>query len=77
LIETLKHPTNATKAQILAAVNALIVLVTAFGLELSADQIGAITLTVNALFSAYIGLTYKQSPKRVAEGLNERMEKLG
>lgn len=61
------QPTNATKAQLLAAVNALIVLVTAFGLELTADQIGAITLAVNALFALWVGLTYRDSPKRVPE----------
>lgn len=68
--------TNATKAQVGAAVNAILVLVTAFGLNLSADQIAAIIAVVNALLSLWVGLTYKSSPRRTADGLDERMEKL-
>jgi hypothetical protein len=74
--EKLTHPTNATKANLIALANALIALVTAFGLDLSADQIAAILAVVNIVASAWVGLTYKQSPKRVPEGLNERMERL-
>jgi hypothetical protein len=59
--------TNATKAQIIVAVNAILALVTSFGLDLSADQIGAILAAVNALASLWIGLTYRQSPKRVPD----------
>lgn len=79
MIEKLKHPTNATKANVIALANALIALVTAFGLSLSADQIAALLTVVNILASAWVGLTYKDSPKRLPEdvsGRNELMEKL-
>jgi hypothetical protein len=65
--ERLTHPTNATKANVIALANALIALVTAFGLDLSADQIAAILTVINILASAWVGLTYKDSPKRVSD----------
>ncbi len=61
----LTHPTNATKAQVIAVANTVLALVISFGFELSADQIGAILAAVNALASLWVGLTYRQSPKRI------------
>lgn len=55
--------TNATKAHVIAVVNAALGVVAAFG-YLSAEQIGAITLAVNAVLAAYVAVTYKASPKR-------------
>jgi hypothetical protein len=66
-MNVLKNPTNATKAQLLAVVNAVVALVTAFGFSLSGEQVAAITLVVNALFGLWVGLTYKDSPKRVPD----------
>jgi hypothetical protein len=65
--DRLTHPTNATKANAIALANALIALVTAFGLDLSADQIAAILTVINIVASAWVGLTYKQSPTRISD----------
>jgi hypothetical protein len=59
--------TNATKAQLIVAINAILVLVTAFGLDLSNEQMAAVTAAANAVLSLWIGLTYKDSPKRVPD----------
>lgn len=59
--------TNATKASIIAAVNAALVLVTAFGLNLTDAQQAAIITAVNAGLVLWIGLTYTKSPKRIAD----------
>ena len=67
--------TNATKAGIIAGVNtivaAIISVVVAFGVDLTADQIAAIggfvTVTVNALLGLWVALTYKNSSKRLPD----------
>lgn len=59
--------TNATKALIIAVVNAALPLVTSFGLDLSDAQIVGITGTVNAVLALVVGLTYKNSAKRVSD----------
>lgn len=56
--------TNATKAQIIAAVNALLGLAVAFDVVLTQAQIGAVDVAVNAVLSLLVGLTFKQSPRR-------------
>lgn len=58
--------TNATKAQIIAAINALLGLAVAFNVALTQAQIGAVGVVVNAVLALIVGLTFKQSPKRVA-----------
>jgi hypothetical protein len=67
MLEALKHPTNATKAQIIVVINAVLALVTAFGFDLSNEQMAATTAAANAILSLWIGLTYKDSPKRVPD----------
>lgn len=57
--------TNATKALIIAAVNAVIGLATAFGVALTAVQTGSILATANAFLALYVAYTYKNSAKRV------------
>lgn len=59
--------TNATKANLLAAINALLGVLVLFGVDLTADQMAGILTAVNALAVLIIGLTYKKSPKRVEE----------
>lgn len=59
--------TNATKANIIAAVNAGLALVIAFGVSLSDAQTAAIVAGVNAALVLYVGLSYKTSPKRIAD----------
>lgn len=58
--------TNATKAQIIAAVNALLGLAVAFNVALTQAQIGAVGVVVNAALALFVGLTFKQSPLRKA-----------
>ena len=59
--------TNATKAGIVAAVNAAMGVVAAFGLELTTAQQGAIITAVNAGLGLWVALTYKNSAKRVPD----------
>ncbi|MCR4340945.1 MAG: hypothetical protein NUW01_13780 [Gemmatimonadaceae bacterium] len=57
--------TNATKAQVVVLVNALLVLVTSFGVDLADGQRAAVEGAVNAALALWVGLTYKNSSKRV------------
>jgi hypothetical protein len=57
--------TNATKAVIGGLVSAGLSLATAFGFDLSGEQVGAINAFVDAILIAWIALSYKDSPKRV------------
>jgi len=59
--------TNATKAGIIAALNALLGLLIAFGVPLSDVQTAAILGFGNAVLAVVVGLTYQNSPKRVPE----------
>lgn len=59
--------TNALRAQIVVVVNAVIALVTAFGVTLTDAQTGAITLAVNAVLGLWIAATYKSSPRRTPD----------
>ena len=56
--------TNATKAQVLAVVNAAIGVLLAFHVILTQPQLGAIDIAVNAVLSLWVGLTYTQSSMR-------------
>lgn len=59
--------TNNTKALIAAFVNAILVAILAFGVDLTTDQVGAIMLCVNAGLALFQIATFKRSPKRVAD----------
>jgi len=69
MTEALKHPTNATKAQVIVVVNTVVALLVSFGLNLSNEQMAAITAAVNAILSLWVGLTYKDSPKRLPDAV--------
>ena len=69
--------TNATKAQVIVALNAVLSLVTAFGLDLSNEQMAAITTAVNALLALWIALTYKDSPKRIPDAPETGVNSVG
>lgn len=56
--------TNATKALIIAAINAGLVLVVSFGVSLSDAQTAAIIGAANAGLALYVALTYQNSPAR-------------
>jgi len=60
--------TNTTKANIIASINAGLGLAIAFGVSLTEVQTGAIIVTVNAVLGLIVGLTYKNSAKRVPDG---------
>lgn len=59
--------TNATKALVITAVNSLIALPALFGVGLDAVQQSGIAVAVNAVLALVVGLTYKNSAKRVAD----------
>ena len=59
--------TNASKAQLLALVNAVLLLVVAFDVALTQAQIGAVGVAVNAVLSLWVGLTYGRSAKRIPD----------
>ncbi len=60
--------TNATKAQAAIFINAVISAIVVFGL-LTDAKAGALGLVANAGLGLYVAATYKNSPKRVPEGL--------
>ena len=57
--------TNATKAQAITLANALLALAVLFGVGLSAAQLAGATVALNALGALIVGLTYKDSAKRI------------
>jgi hypothetical protein len=58
--------TNANKAAVIVAINALLILVQAFFPEAMSDQQRtALEGFVNALLGAWVAVTYKDSPKRI------------
>ena len=57
--------TNATKAQIIAAVNAIFGLLIAFNVVLTQAQIGAVDTAINAVLGLFVLLTYTQSSMRL------------
>jgi hypothetical protein len=59
--------TNATKAAIIAAVNAALGLAIAFGVNLSDVQQAAITTAVNTGLALWVALTYRNSPRRTPD----------
>jgi hypothetical protein len=59
--------TNATKANIIAVINTGLILLLAFGVDISEAQIAAIMAAVNAVLVLLVGLTYKDSSKRVPD----------
>jgi hypothetical protein len=63
----LKHMTNATKANIIALVNATILCLQTFGVPINNAQQAAIGGLVNAALVVWIGLTYKSSKMRADE----------
>jgi hypothetical protein len=59
--------TNATKANLIAVLNAVLIAATLFGLDLSDEQVLAVMGVANALGVLAVGMTYKDSPKRIPE----------
>ena len=59
--------TNATKATVIAVLNAALGLAVAFGVPLTETQTGAILAFGNAALALVVGLTYKSSPARIPD----------
>ncbi len=59
--------TNATKANIAATVNAVLGAAVLFGLPLSEAQLGGVIAAANAIVVLVVGLTYKDSQKRIPD----------
>ena len=66
-MNTFLEMTNAVKASIIAVVNALLGLLTSFGVDFTDAQQGSIVVFVNAVLALWVLLTYKNSHKRVEE----------
>lgn len=62
---SLRVMTNATKAQLILAINALLGVAQAFDVALTAGQLGAIQIAVNAVLSLFVAVTLNQSAKRI------------
>ena len=59
--------TNASKASIIALLNAALGLAIAFDVPLSDVQQNAIMVFGNAALALWVGLTYKSSQKRIPD----------
>ena len=59
--------TNATKALIIAVINAFLGLAIAFDVALTPEQVGAVLAVANAVGALIVGLTYKSSPTRIPD----------
>lgn len=57
--------TNATKAQIIAAINAILGLLIAFHVVLTEPQLGAIDVAANAVLALIVAVTFTQSSMRL------------
>jgi hypothetical protein len=57
--------TNAVKALIIVVINAVLGLLTSFGVNLSDKQQAAIIALVNAILGLWVALTYTYSHKRI------------
>lgn len=57
--------TNTTKALLIAAINAILAVVTTFDLGLTQAQLGAIGIAVNAILALVVAVTFKQSKMRL------------
>lgn len=57
--------TNATKAQIGFAINAILLVLVAFNVVLTQTQLASISIAVNAVLSLFVAGTYAQSNMRV------------
>lgn len=59
--------TNATKAAVIAVVNAALSLATSFGVALSDTQQASVTVFANAVLGLWVALTYKSSSRRIPD----------
>lgn len=63
----LRKMTNATKAQLIVAINGLLLLAVAFEVALTETQIAAIGAAVNGVLSLFVASTYQDSAARDPE----------
>lgn len=65
MLNSLLTMTNATKANAIAAINAIFGVLIAFNLIFTEAQIGAVDIAVNAVLALVVGATYTKSATRV------------
>ncbi|HEY3544349.1 MAG TPA: hypothetical protein VGK79_17565 [Gaiellaceae bacterium] len=63
-MQGLKHMTNATKAQLVAAVNAIVLCLQVFAVPINNSQQAAIGVAANAIFGVWIAMSAKESKRR-------------
>lgn len=63
----LRVMSNATKAQIVLVINALLGVAVAFHVVFTQTQVGAMQIAANAVLSLFVGATYTQSSKRESD----------
>lgn len=66
-MQGMREMTNATKANVIALVNAAMLCLQAFGVPLTNEQQAAIGGLVNATLVAWIGMTYRASKHRAPQ----------
>lgn len=66
MLNSLLTITNATKSQIITAINSIFGILIAFNLVFTQTQMGAIDIAVNAFLSLLVGVTYGKSSMRRA-----------
>ena len=59
--------TNALRAQIVVALNAILSAIVAFGINLTTAQAGAASIALNALLGVWVAITYQSSPRRTPD----------
>ena len=64
-LKKIQTMTNATKANIIATLNALLGVLITFHAVLTQAQLGAIDVAANAILALIVGLTFTESVKRV------------
>jgi len=63
-MKSLLRMSNATKAQLIIAINSFLALIVAFDVVLTQAQIGAVSVFANAVLSLFVAKTYGQSSMR-------------
>lgn len=64
IIDSIVTATNASKAQVILAINAILGLLSAFHVTLSQTKLAAAGLAANALLALFMSLTYQRSSLR-------------
>lgn len=63
-LNKLRVMTNATKAQIVVSLNAILMVLISFHVLLTQTQVASIGIAANAILGLFVGTTYTQSAMR-------------